>query len=352
MTDDWHFMQRNERHGPVPFARLERMARDGWLARTDLVWRAGLAGWTPAGDIDGLFPPSMAATIRKVVRRAGLTRIAALLHAAPQPPGDDVTSAQDLPPPSPARRGSRSGAGPRAGADPRPGSQRAAGGERARRDRRGTRTGSRRAAARGANTRGRRGVDAWRRLTLRHLVAAAGGFLAALGIAFTAIARSQVALAFLGGGLALMAGGLSVELAALCGAAARTVGRRARERADRRLRPRSQPLETPGPRPGAAQPADAVASPAHGSFMDGEGTLRERPPPRHHHAAAIMSLVLPGLGQCAKGQMLPAIAWFAAAMLGYTTFVLPGLLLHAFCVIDAWGGHPPTRDGTTGTAGE
>lgn len=55
MSDDWHFTHNRERQGPVSFERLQKLAREGWLLPTDLVWHAGLTEWIAAGQVQGLF---------------------------------------------------------------------------------------------------------------------------------------------------------------------------------------------------------------------------------------------------------------------------------------------------------
>jgi hypothetical protein len=50
---------------------------------------------------------------------------------------------------------------------------------------------------------------------------------------------------------------------------------------------------------------------------------------------AILSLVFPGLGQLVQGRVPAAIMWFVAVAMGYTFFVVPGLVLHALCVRSA-----------------
>lgn len=56
MTGDWYVSRGGERFGPVSFQDLIDAARTGRLEpRTDLVYGSGLATWTPAGDVDGVF---------------------------------------------------------------------------------------------------------------------------------------------------------------------------------------------------------------------------------------------------------------------------------------------------------
>ena len=52
----WHYAVGGVRRGPVCDADLRALAASGRLRPTDLVWRAGLADWTPAANLKGLFP--------------------------------------------------------------------------------------------------------------------------------------------------------------------------------------------------------------------------------------------------------------------------------------------------------
>lgn len=63
-------------------------------------------------------------------------------------------------------------------------------------------------------------------------------------------------------------------------------------------------------------------------------------PPDHRHAspliAAGLSLLVPGAGQLYAGSVLTAILWFLLVTAGYT-LILPGLILHLFCIAAAAG---------------
>lgn len=63
--------------------------------------------------------------------------------------------------------------------------------------------------------------------------------------------------------------------------------------------------------------------------------------------AAVLSFFVPGLGQLYKGQILNGIVWFFMVGLGYVALILPGLLLHLFCIIGAASGNPWTEGKTT-----
>jgi hypothetical protein len=75
------------------------------------------------------------------------------------------------------------------------------------------------------------------------VLAACGGFLAALGIAFTVIAQSRLALAFTLSGLFIVAAGLYVEIGSLLGQAIQNIGKASKEAADRRLRAKELAIE-------------------------------------------------------------------------------------------------------------
>jgi len=56
--------------------------------------------------------------------------------------------------------------------------------------------------------------------------------------------------------------------------------------------------------------------------------------------AALLSLIIPGVGQAYKGQVLNGIVWFIVVVLGYAFFVIPGLILHLCCIAGAAMGNP------------
>ena len=53
-------------------------------------------------------------------------------------------------------------------------------------------------------------------------------------------------------------------------------------------------------------------------------------------AAAALSLFVPGAGQLYAGNVLSALLWFLLVTAGYT-LILPGLILHLFCIAAAAG---------------
>ncbi len=50
--------------------------------------------------------------------------------------------------------------------------------------------------------------------------------------------------------------------------------------------------------------------------------------------AAVLSLFMPGAGQLYAGRIVGALLWFLAVSAGYA-LVLPGLILHVFCIVSA-----------------
>jgi TM2 domain-containing membrane protein YozV len=51
--------------------------------------------------------------------------------------------------------------------------------------------------------------------------------------------------------------------------------------------------------------------------------------------AAVLSFLLPGLGQVYKGQILGGLVWLVFVIGGYLLFIIPGIVLHLVCVIAA-----------------
>lgn len=51
--------------------------------------------------------------------------------------------------------------------------------------------------------------------------------------------------------------------------------------------------------------------------------------------AAVLSLVIPGAGQMYRGRIGLGLLWMLFVVLGYLAFIVPGVLLHLFCIFDA-----------------
>lgn len=56
--------------------------------------------------------------------------------------------------------------------------------------------------------------------------------------------------------------------------------------------------------------------------------------------AAVLSFLIPGLGQLYKGQIFNGLVWFTLTVIGYFFMVIPGLILHLCCIIGAASGDP------------
>jgi len=317
MADNWYYAQNGERKGPVSFTRLKAMAAGGWLAPDDLVWRQGAADWMPARDADGLFVNPLGRVLQKTI--SGLRRPAEK---------QILEESRDAAPPSIPVEPKRL-----AGKPPRPKAH----------------------------------IAEWGGLSLRHLIAAGGGFLAALGIAFTAIAQSQIALAFTLSGFFIVACGLYVEIGKLLGQAIENIGKASKESAERRLRAKELALEKRRLDLEATrlahEQAARMAPPAPAAVLaNQQAEIVPVDPVRTEQVvvinrlpvrlwspglAAVLSFFVPGLGQLYKGQILGGIVWFFLVGMGYVALILPGLVLHFFCVLGALSGNPWTEGKTT-----
>jgi len=58
----------------------------------------------------------------------------------------------------------------------------------------------------------------------------------------------------------------------------------------------------------------------------------------HPGWAAVLSVLIPGLGQVYNGRILPGAVWFLVTSFGYWAILVPGFLLHAICVFCAYAG--------------
>jgi len=311
MTQSWYYAKSNERLGPVALAELRSLVAKGVLQPSDLVWSEHLPGWVPARKVRDLFPSQPADSVPGI--RVPTTRNTPAKPAAAT--GRPATS----PAPSPSRE-------------------------------------------RPANS----GFD-WNDLRPRHWLAGGGAFLAAMGIAFTAIARSPVSLAFTLGGLTLAALGLYAEIGRLLAQATENIGKASKEAAERRLRAKELALEKQRLDVEAArlaqEQAARVAPPVAAAVLatpqaelvpidpagPGQLVVINHPSVQRWSPglAAVLSFFVPGLGQLYKGQILNGIVCFFMVGLGYVALILPGLLLHLFCIIGAASGNPWTEGKTT-----
>jgi TM2 domain-containing membrane protein YozV len=323
MSQAWYYAKNNERHGPVPLAELRSLIASGGLQPGDLVWSEHLPGWVPARKVRELYPKPSADLVPGI--KVPGPRVASPKQPATQPPAAASRPAgQNRPQPS-----------------------------------RGTAGGP---------------AFDWNDLRPRHWLAGGGAFLAALGIAFTAIARSPVSLAFTLGGLTLAALGLYAEIGRLLAQAIENIGKASQAAADRRheakklavekqrldleakrLAHEQARLEQAGRHQTLAPQSPPAAEDEHDHDLEGPQATPGRTivinhPPIQRWSpalAAVLSFFLPGLGQLYKGQILNGIVWFFMVGLGYMALILPGLVLHLFCIIGAASGNPWTEGKTT-----
>ncbi|MCP5039821.1 MAG: hypothetical protein GY944_02250 [bacterium] len=54
--------------------------------------------------------------------------------------------------------------------------------------------------------------------------------------------------------------------------------------------------------------------------------------------AAVLSVLIPGLGQVYNGNLMAGLGWFVAASFGYWAILVPGFLIHAASVWCAYRG--------------
>jgi hypothetical protein len=52
--------------------------------------------------------------------------------------------------------------------------------------------------------------------------------------------------------------------------------------------------------------------------------------------AAVLSVVLPGLGQVYSGRLLAGGLWFLATSFSYWAILVPGILVHGLCIWSAY----------------
>ena len=68
------------------------------------------------------------------------------------------------------------------------------------------------------------------------------------------------------------------------------------------------------------------------------GSVREvivrRPP--SPGIAAVLSVLLPGLGHVYSGRLGAGALWFLGTAFAYWAVILPGFLVHALCIWSAW----------------
>jgi len=61
----------------------------------------------------------------------------------------------------------------------------------------------------------------------------------------------------------------------------------------------------------------------------------------HPGISAVLSVLLPGLGQVYSGRLIAGGLWFLGTALAYHAVLLPGFLAHALCI---WSAYHSARD--------
>ncbi len=86
---EWYFAKHGKQEGPVDLASLQGKLQSGEIAPTDLVWKEGMAEWTPAGEVPELATApaasSLAAPSAGGVAAGPVVRQAAPVAHAPVP---------------------------------------------------------------------------------------------------------------------------------------------------------------------------------------------------------------------------------------------------------------------------
>ena len=77
--------------------------------------------------------------------------------------------------------------------------------------------------------------------------------------------------------------------------------------------------------------------------LDDEILVRRAPRPSPG-VAAVLSVLIPGLGQVYVGRLGAGAAWFLATGFCYWAILLPGFLVHALCVWSAYESAREFRD--------
>jgi len=73
-------------------------------------------------------------------------------------------------------------------------------------------------------------------------------------------------------------------------------------------------------------------------YYENEVTDRNTP---HPGIAAVLSVLIPGLGQVYCGRLFAGAIWFLATAASYSLILLPGFLVHAVCI---WSAYASARD--------
>ncbi len=55
MADQWYYAHQGQQSGPVSTEQLKQLAASGQIQSSDLLWKQGMAAWSPANTVEGLF---------------------------------------------------------------------------------------------------------------------------------------------------------------------------------------------------------------------------------------------------------------------------------------------------------
>jgi TM2 domain-containing membrane protein YozV len=69
--------------------------------------------------------------------------------------------------------------------------------------------------------------------------------------------------------------------------------------------------------------------------------IQHVPSPPNPGVAAVLSLVIPGAGQMYRGRIRSGLIWLVCVVVGYVLFIVPGVILHVFCIMAAYSGGGP-----------
>ena len=101
---EWYYARGNKQLGPVSSVDLKRMAAAGEIHAEDLVWREGMAEWTPARNVRGLFeeeakPPVTASPLEAPPKAVTVPKLgdSAVKTAEPVAPAVPTVAASAVP---------------------------------------------------------------------------------------------------------------------------------------------------------------------------------------------------------------------------------------------------------------
>jgi hypothetical protein len=97
---DWLCIINDQGHGPVSQSELKRLASSGQLKPSDLVWRVGLADWTPAAEVAELMLSGESAAGGSPNHHDAQSR---LDHLLPGAASERASAAEFTPPEAPSR---------------------------------------------------------------------------------------------------------------------------------------------------------------------------------------------------------------------------------------------------------